>query len=62
MTILTNYRKKMKSSERNRPSVSFTLDKKLVLLVMIVTVIALGITSFMIFSNPVPATQKINKV
>jgi hypothetical protein len=39
----------MKSLERSRPSVSFTLDKKLVLLVMVVTVIALGITSFMNF-------------
>jgi hypothetical protein len=39
----------MKSSERSKPSVSFTLDKKLVLLVMTVTVIALGITSFMNF-------------
>jgi len=39
----------MKSSERSRPSISFTLDKKLVLLVMVVTVIALGITSFMNF-------------
>ena len=39
----------MKSSERSKSSISFTLDKKLVLLLMSVTVIALGITSYMNF-------------
>ena len=39
----------MKYSERNKSFISFTLNKKLVLLVMIVTVIALGITSYMNF-------------
>ncbi|MDH3312016.1 MAG: hypothetical protein OEM28_02580 [Nitrosopumilus sp.] len=39
----------MKYSERNKSFISFTLNKKLVLLVMIVTVIALGIASYMNF-------------
>jgi len=37
------------SEEKNKSFISFTLDKKLVLLVMLVTVTALGITSYMNF-------------
>ena len=39
----------MKYSEGNKSFISFTLDKKLVLLVMLVTVIAIGIISYMNF-------------
>lgn len=37
------------SEKRSKRSISFTIDKKLVLLVMIITVIALGITSYLNF-------------